>query len=277
MKEHGNITDKYVLVTGGASGVGLAVTLKLTKSGYTVFCADINNYTGESNKNIIPLIMDVTKAASIEAALDLVKQHTGKLLAIVNCAGIFVMNSVVEIEEELLRKILEVNLFGMYRVNKTFLPLLKGNYSKIINISSEVAQYSSAPFNGPYTISKYAVEAYSDALRRELMLLNIPVIKVRPGSLKTNMLKDANKSFEDLLKTTQYFKESLRKMNKLMAHELNKTNAPARLAKLIKKIIETKKPKIMYRIVNSKKLKLLGMLPERLQDRIYKKVISGNN
>jgi len=264
---------QFVLVTGGAGGIGLAVTNTLASSGYKVFCCDIKNFAGEKNENITPLVMDVTSTDSIQTALKAVKQQTDTLLAVINCAGIFIMNSVVEIEEEQFVKILNVNLLGMYRVNKIFLPLLKGGYSRIINISSEVARYSSPPFNGPYTASKFAVEAYTDALRRELMLLNIPVVKIRPGSLNTNMLKDANAGFETLLKSTQYFKNSLSQMNNMMQHELNKTNDPVMLARLIKKIIECKKPKIMYRIVNSKKLGAMGALPEKLQDKLYKLVV----
>lgn len=272
MKETEN---KYILVTGGASGIGLSVTVKLAASGYKVFCADIKDYAGKNYENIIPLKMDVTKTASVEAALSAVKQHTDLLAAVVNCAGIFVMNSVVEIEEEIFKKIIDVNLMGMFRVNKFFLPFLKGNYSKIINISSEVAMYSSPPFNGPYTISKHAVEAYSDALRRELMLLEIPVVKIRPGAVKTNMISTVNESFENLLETTKHFKKALGKMNNMLSHEVNKNNAPILMAELVKKIIETKKPKIVYRIVNSKKLKFMGMLPEKLQDKLYRIVVGG--
>jgi len=297
--------DKYVLVTGGAGGIGLAVTERLAQSGYRVFCADLKTYAGRypiitatgdgqpdgsampaatavakggavlDGGGVIPLIVDVTKNASVTEAVAVIKQYTDALLAVVNNAGIFIMDSVAEIDEEAFRKILDVNLLGMFRVNKACMPLLKGGYSRVINISSEVAQYSSPPFNGPYVISKYAVEAYSDALRRELSLLGIPVVKIRPGALKTDMIAATQKNFDALIKNTQYFSASLGAMNEMMAHELNKTNSPDLLAKLVQKIIEAKKPKTVYRIVNSKKLKFMGMLPEGWQDKLYKAVVGG--
>ena len=266
--------DKYVLVTGGASGIGRAITEYLAQNNYKVFCTDINLYKGEQNPNIIPLVMDVTSSKAIEAAKKEILKTTDTLHAIINNAGIFVMDSFVEIAEEKLQKIIDINIMGMYRVNKIFLSMLKGGYSKIINISSEVAQYSSAPFSGPYTLSKYGVEAYTDALRRELLILDIPVIKIRPGSLKTNMLGDVNKNYDELIKNTQYFKGALANMNSMMANELNKTNDPVLLAQLVQKILESNKPKMLYRVVNSKQLKMMSMFPEKTQDKIYKKILS---
>ncbi|MCL2539865.1 MAG: SDR family NAD(P)-dependent oxidoreductase [Firmicutes bacterium] len=264
----------YILVTGGASGIGLAITTHLANNGYKVFCTDINKYSGEPSENIIPLIMDVTKPASVEAAFKVISQQTDTLKCVINNAGIFVMEAICEIDEAKLQNIIDINLMGMYRVNKIFLPLLKGDYSRIINISSEIAQYSSPPFNGPYVISKVAVEAYSDALRRELKLLKIPVVKIRPGSLKTNMLTETTKSCNHLMETTKYFKDSFGNMVSMMSHELNKTNDPMLLAKLTQKIIEKKKPKIMYRIVNSKQLKFLGILPEKTQDWLFHMILT---
>ena len=265
--------EKFVLITGGAGGIGLAITKHLAENGFKVFCADINLYKGISNGNIIPLIMDVTKPDSINAALEIIKQYTSTLYAVINNAGIFFMCSMVEVEEERLCRILDINLMGMFRVNKAAIPLLKSNYSKIINISSDIAQYSSAPFNGPYVISKNAVEVYSDALRRELSLLGIPVIKIRPGAFKTGLLDGVTKDFESLSKTTTYFKNELKNMNKLMARELNKTNNPELLAALILSILKKKKPKHVYRIKNSRQLKLLGLLPEKIQDMLYSWVL----
>ena len=252
----------------------MAVTERLATHGYTVFCADLRAYAGKS-ANVIPLVTDVTNTDSVTAAAAVIAQHTDTLLAVVNNAGIFIMDSVAEIGEERLKKILDVNLLGMFRVNKACLPLLKGGVSRVINISSEVAQYSSPPFNGPYVISKCAVEAYSDALRRELSLLGIPVVKIRPGALKTGMIAETQRNFDELIKNTQYFSASLGAMNEMMAHELNKTNSPDLLARLVQKIIETKKPKTLYRIVNSKKLKFIGGLPETWQDKLYKTVVGG--
>ena len=268
--------EKFILVTGGANGIGKAVTEHLAQANYKVFCADINEYAGE-NENVIPIIMDVTKSDSISTAIETISEITPHLTAVINCAGIFLTGSVAEIDEVSLWKIMDINLMGVFRVNKACMPLLLAKQSKIINISSDIAQYSPAPFNGPYAISKHALEAYNDALRRELMLLNIPVVKIRPGALKTKLLDGIQEDFNCLCESSEYFKNSLCKMSKMMQRELNKTNDPILLAKLVKKIIEQPKPKSLYKIVCSCQLKFLSLMSEKTQDKIYKRVLCGKS
>lgn len=87
-------------------------------------------------------------------------------------AGILIVGYVVEVEEEV-QNALDISMLGVYRVNKKFLPLLMNNGGRIIIIGSGAAEQTAAQFNGIYTLTKYALEAYSDALRRELSFLNI--------------------------------------------------------------------------------------------------------
>ena len=120
---------KYVLVTGANSGMGRATAETLAEEGYFVFACDINIPTFDM-ENVINLKMDVTSMESVALALKEVEKITDKLFAVINFAGIIMMNSLIEISEEDFVKIFNVNLFGAYRVNKTFFPLIQKGEGK---------------------------------------------------------------------------------------------------------------------------------------------------
>ena len=182
------------------------------------------------------------------------------------------MESVIEGSTESFLNIIRINFLSMYYINKGLYSLLdKG--STIINMSSEVARYSSLPFLSYYTMTKKMVECYSDDLRRESNYLGIRVVKIEAGSLNTKMLSKASHEFDELVSSTVHFKDQLLKMKFLMDGELSKTNKVEPLAALIAKIIEKKKVKLIYRYKNSFKLKLLGIMPERLQDKIFLRLV----
>ncbi len=263
---------KYVLVTGAAGGLGSAVVNSLAEKDFFIFATDVKDVKFEA-RNVKFFQSDITSNESIEELKRKIKKHTDTLFGIVNTAGIFFLDSFVEGEEEKLRKIIEINFFGTYKVNKIFFEMLKPKYSKIINVASEVSRYTPQPFNGFYTLSKQMVDTYTHALRRELNYLDIKVIKIEPGSFKTKMLNAADDEFHILVDKTAYYKNNLLKLKKLMDDELSKENNPKKFGKLVLKILKRKKNKLNYRICNSYKLALLGMLPARMQDRLLKRII----
>lgn len=263
---------KYVLVTGAAGGLGKAVVNSLAEKDFFVFATDINEVVFDA-KNVKFLKADITSNESINELFRKIKKHTDSLFGIINLAGIFFLDSFVEGEEEKLRKIIEINFFGVFKINRMFFEMLKPNYSKIINVTSEVSRYTSQPFNGFYTLSKQMVDTYTHALRRELNYLGIKVIKVEPGSFKTKMLNVADSEFSNLVDKTRYYKKNLLKLKKLMDNELKKENDPKFFGKLILKILNKKNNKINYRICNSYKLMLLGILPDKIQDVLLKRII----
>ncbi len=262
---------QYVLITGAFGGLGQAATKLLAQNNYTVFACDkVTDETTFKNLSVIPLQLDVTEDNSFSFAVQKVREYTHTLAAIINGAGVINMQSMIEGDEKIFKKVFDVNFWGAYKVNRAFFGFLKPNYSKIINITSEVARYSAHPFDGYYGISKTALDSYNDCLRRELQLLSIPVVKIQAGSFKTNLLKDTNQSFDRLLNESGLYGKKLLKMAKLLYDETNKANNPIKFARLILKIVLVKHPKICYRIANSFKLRLLNILPDTLQDKIYK-------
>ena len=117
--------NRTALITGGASGLGRRTAEFLAERGWTVFAADIDQ-AGLDNlpDPIIPISMDVTLSASIAAAIQAVKGHTDGLDGVVNCAGILVVGSFIDVPEADLQRILDVSLLGTYRVNKAAFPLV---------------------------------------------------------------------------------------------------------------------------------------------------------
>ena len=129
------------------------------------------------------------------------------------------------------------------------------------------------PFNGPYTFSKYAVEAYNDSLRRELMFLDIPVIKIQPGSFKTAMHGSTIKSFDKLISGTNHYRDVLETMKVMMQLELKMANDPKYLVKAVLDAVNSPHPRYMYRVKNSKLLGMVELVPSGMLDLMYKGIL----
>lgn len=263
---------EYILITGGASGMGRETALKLAQNGYFVFSCDIK--TNEENvENIMELKVDVTDMASIKKAYEIVSSKTDRLSAVVNFAGIIMMNSLIEISEEDFVRIFNINLFGAYRVNKVFFSLIQKGKGKVIITTSELAPNKILPFNAIYAISKKALDAYAQGLTMELGLLDIPVITLRPGAVETPILKDSNKEMEDLNANTTLYKNTITKFKHIVDKEQGGAISPEKIADLVLKILKRKNPKHIYKKNVSKKLKLLNIVPTKLQLKIFKMIL----
>ena len=263
---------EYVLITGGASGMGRATALKLAEKGYHVFSCDIKT-NPEVIENITQLQVDVTDMKSVVKAFQFVSSKTDKLCAVINFAGIIMMNSLIEISEEDFLRIFNINLFGVYRVNKTFFPLVQKGQGRIIITTSELAPNKILPFNAIYAISKKALDAYAQGLTMELGLLNIPVITLRPGAVETPILKDSNKEMEELNKNTNLYKNTITKFKHIVDKEQGGAIPSSKIADLVFKILTKKNPKHIYKKNVSKKLKLLNTVPTKLQLKIFKIIL----
>lgn len=263
---------KNVLITGGARGMGRATALKLAKNGYNVFSCDINKNPDEV-QNITQLEVDVTNMQSITNAYEFVLSKTDKLDAVINFAGIIMMNSLIEISEEDFTKIFNINVFGAYRVNKVFFPLVKNGNGKIIITTSELAPNKILPFNAIYSISKKALDAYAQGLTMELGLLGVPVITLRPGAVETPILKDSNKEMQELNDNTELYKNTITKFKSIVDKEQGGAISPTKIADLVYKILNRKKPKHIYSKNVSKKLKMLNMLSTKTQLKILKIIL----
>ncbi len=269
MKRAQNENGRTVLVTGAAGGLGRAVCSRLALRGYRVIACDISPCEPEDER-IVPFRLDVTDQQSVDECVRQAQQHTDCLYAVINLAGVFLMTTLSEGGADALSRALEVNVVGMCRLNSAIMPLLMPGRSRIINMSSEIGRYSPQPFNGPYAVSKHAVDAYTDVIRRELMFAGIPVCKIQAGSFGTQMLTAARGQYDRLLEDTKLYRHELTVLAPIMTSELEKGYDPQIFARMIDRQLSRRKPKRCVRIRNSFKLSLLDMLPEGAQDAAYK-------
>lgn len=170
---------KYVLVTGAYGGMGKATIKKLKELGYFVFALD--KKVEEAEENICPIEADITSEESVKNAFGKIKEKTNELFAIIHYAGIYKLDSLVEIENADFERIFKINVNGTYLINKTFLPLLKQG-SRIVMTTSELAPLNPLPFTGIYAITKSALDKYAHSLKMELQLLGIHVSVLRAGA-----------------------------------------------------------------------------------------------
>lgn len=264
---------KSVVVTGAAGGMGRAVAEKLAENGYFVYACDIKRNDVE-RENICQLLVDVRSQESIDSAFAKISSATDCLEAIINFAGIIMMNSLVEISEADFIKIFDVNVFGAYRVNKTFLPLVLKNKGKIIVTTSELAPDKVIPFNSIYSISKKALDAYAEGLRMELGLLGVPVITLRPGAVSTDMLSSSDNAVDSMISDTVLYSNNTKKFKKIVASQQGKAIPATKIADIVLNILKKKRVrKYVYTKNASWKLKLLNGIPDRTQVKIYRMLL----
>ncbi len=263
-----NNNKKTVIVTGASGGMGKTVCTLLSKN-YNVFALDVKE---TDIKEVNYIRCDVTSEESVRYAFNKISELTQEIFSIVHTAGIYDLNSLLEIEEEKLLKIFNVNLFGAYRINKTFLPLLKKG-SRIIIVSSELAPLSPLPFTGLYAITKTALENYAHSLRVELSLKEISVSVLRPGAVKTEMIGVSTTALENFCNNTKLYPVNAKRFKKIVDSVENKTISPSKIAIKIEKALKVKKPKLTYNINRNLLLRLLSSLPKKIQVAILRKIL----
>lgn len=267
----GIITNmKTILITGINGGMGAATAEKFISSGYQVYGLDIQESSAIEGVNYFKC--DITDESRINEIFKEISTKIDRLDAIVSLAGIYVMDSLLEIDNEKLKKILDINSLGAYRIVKNFFPLLKER-SKVIIISSEVAPLDPLPFNGIYTISKSLLEKYAFSLRMELNLFNIDVVLLRPGAVKTNLLNDSMSELDKMCEKTVIHKNTSKKFKKIVNSVESKSVPSNKVAEKIYIIENKKHPKYIYSLNNNFLLKLLNILPARWQVKIIGKIL----
>ena len=186
---------KKVIISGCSGGMGLETIKKFASNGYFVYGLDINE-PKEEIENTKFIKTDLKDSNSIKNAFDIISKECDEIDAIISLAGIYKFNSLIEMSEEDFIDIFNVNVFGVYRLNKAFVPLLKKK-GKVIIVSSELATTDPLPFTGLYGISKSTLEKYAYSLRMEMQLLDYQVSIVRPGAVETSFIEKSNIAIEE--------------------------------------------------------------------------------
>ena len=251
---------KIVLITGVSSGIGQATAQLLAQRDFTVFgtCRKPSSIETMSGIEVLPL--DVCSDESVEACLNTLLKKAGRLDILVNNAGYVLRGAIEEVALEEAKAQFETNLFGVVRMVKSVLPVMRRQGSgQIINISSGMGLVPS-PFAGYYSASKFALEGYTEALRHEVKPFNIQVSLVEPGFIKTNVwrnvqgaanrISDYDPWRQRVLEVRQQFEE--------------KALEPALVAEVILRIIESKSPRLRHTVGRdvTRLLRMRRFLPE---------------
>lgn len=259
-----------ILVTGATGGMGKAICKRLVSYGYTVYGLDYRE--GDLDSSVKFYTCDVTKTDSINAVFDSIKEECMHLDAIVHTAGVYDLDSLIEMPEERFTRIFDINLFGIYRINKIFKPML-GNGSRIIITSSELAPLDPLPFTGIYGISKAAVEKYAFSLRQEVNLLGISVSVIRPGAVKTGLLNVSTDALDRFVNSTKLYNANAKHFKKIVDSVEAKNVPPEAIADAVDAALTDKRPKYVYNINRNPLLRLLNAMPDHAQVAVIKMIL----
>ena len=253
----------------------------MIRNGYSVIAGvrtagDAESLKAKHGQKLYPVFVDVTITEQVVNASHEAKRIIGdnSLVAIINNAGIVVTGAVLYIPIEEWRAQFEVNLLGVISITQHFFPLLKksnpssSHPRRIINISSVSGLFAS-PFIGPYAASKFALEAMSDSLRRELYMYDIQVVLIEPGNIKTPIWTKAKArptyfgpEYDGILD----FKE------KIIDNNIESGLEPEALDQVMLKAIGSKKVKARYLVRPQKwKFQLIRLLPVSMVDKMIRK------
>lgn len=253
--------QKFYLVTGACGGLGSAVTDMLVAGGACVFAADadkgaLSRFTLADR--LRPLSLDVRDSLSLRAACTTIQQSAPSLDGIVCAAGIYVGGPLLDVAEEEIRRALDVNVMGAVLVVKELFPLLKEG-SRLVFLSSESTR-AALPFTGPYIMSKRALEAFADTLRRELLPLGIRVTIIQPGAIRTPLLASAAQSLTSDSGLPVY-RKGKQSAASVLQKEMETGLEPARVARRIVHALESRRPMLLLRVGNDPVRALLSRLP----------------
>jgi NAD(P)-dependent dehydrogenase (short-subunit alcohol dehydrogenase family) len=278
----------FILITGASTGIGEAACEKLVEHNYEVLAGvrskvDADRLRVLYGEKVQPLIMDVTNAQEMKEARETAEKIIGNdcLVAIINNAGIAIPGAVLYIPIEEWQRQLEINVLGVVRTTQLFfhlLPQKSGNIDshprRIINISSVSGLFAS-PFIGAYAASKFALEALSDSLRRELYMYDIQVVIIEPGNILTPMWTKAKESIPHL---GPEYDSIIAFRDKVVDSNISQGLDVELVSTLILKAIRNKKVKNRYLIrYQAWKFRLIQLLPTSWVDAMIRKKLKSRS
>jgi len=256
-----------VLITGASSGIGRETAKYLVRRGFRVFAAARKKDEGN-------LILDVTDPASVAAAAATIAAEVGDrgLAGLVNNAGIAVPGPLEFVPIADFERQFDVNVTGQLRVTQAILPLLRLGRGRIVNISS-IAGRSAMPVMGPYSASKFALEAMSDSLRLELRPWNIHVALIEPGPIQSEIWAKAG-SLEFSCEAEAMYPKLLVTGRKILERAVRTALPAERVSRDIHHALTARWPKARYLIGGGSHLRIaLENIPTRLRDWIISRAI----
>jgi NAD(P)-dependent dehydrogenase (short-subunit alcohol dehydrogenase family) len=270
-----------VLVTGASTGIGEAAALHLKELGFDAVAAVRKDEDAErlGSQGLRTVKLDVTDADSIAAA----RRELGDapLAGLVNNAGIAVAAPLEFLPLDQLRRQLEVNVIGQVAVTQQFLPALRAARGRIVNVSS-IGGRVALPLVSPYNASKFALEAISDSLRRELLPHGVDVIVIEPGGVKTPIWGKGNETADEIQagmppEAEQLYGPMIAALRRETVKIAQQTGIePREVAEVIGRALTADKPRTRYLVGREAKIRAVAakVMPDRRMDRAIMKQLS---
>ena len=276
--------QKTVLVTGASTGIGFDAVRALLAEGFRVVATvrkaeDENKLVQLYGERILVICLDVTDFSAVDKLPNILESlHIKELYGLVNNAGIALAGPFVHMDFAEVQSTVQVNVLAMMKVTQVLLPLLgarPGNFNRgrIVNISS-ISGKAAAPFLTVYAASKFAVEGFSEGLRKEMLLYGIKVIVVAPGSVKTPIWEKGFQGLQDRYNSTD-FAESFARFIKIADYEGSNGLEVHVVSRDIVHALKSPNPRLCYLPVPRKWMNwyLPKLIPVRLFDRMTGKVL----
>jgi len=237
--------NKIWFITGCSTGFGRELAKEVLTAGYKAVITarkldDIRDIADDYADNALAIKLDVTKPEEVKDAVEQAEKHFGKIDVLVNNAGIGYFGAIEESEEDEVRRMFEINFWGLAAVTKAVLPgMRKQRSGHILNIAS-IGGLVGFPAVGFYNATKFAVDGYSDALSKEVAPLGIKVTVICPSGFRTDWAgRSANNSkivIEDYKATAEANKGAIR------GYSGKQPGDPVRAAKAMVKVAESENP-----------------------------------
>ena len=238
------LEKRIVLITGTSSGIGQATARLLAQRGFTVFGTSRNPSSLETVSGVEVLPLDVCSDEAVGACLNTLLKKTGRLDILINNAGYVLRGAIEEPTLEEVKAQFETNFFGVVRMVRAVLPIMRRQGGgQIINISS-AAGLTALPFHGYYSASKFALEGYTEALRHEVKPFHIRVSLVEPGYIKTHLRHNQQLASDRITDYDPWRKGS----SGVRQQWEEKLPGPTLVAECVLRIIESKSPGLRHTV-----------------------------
>lgn len=270
------------LVTGASSGIGAATALQLASRGYRVLAGVRDLADGDAlvaaSDRIEPILLDITSEEHCQALQQRLAMEPLGLSALVNNAGVLSVGPIELIPNERWESVVQVNIVGTIAVTRAAIPALLRGHGRVINVSSPTGKLA-LPMFGPYSVSKWALEAFNDTLRRELRHVGVRVICVTPGMILTPIFDKGIDEGQGVWDAHEHRPEMHERYGRLAASALQAGDEAKRVgrppedaATLIVHAITTRYPRTRYR--QGFENHLVNWLPRFLPDRIIDVILA---
>lgn len=267
-----------VLITGTSTGFGLVTTVELAKRGWNVIATmrDLGKRAGldlaVAAANVQGLVsveqLDVTNPKSIDAAIARLDAQGRPLDAVVHNAGVAVGGAFEDLSEANIRRVMEVNYFGVLALTQKLLPGFRARRrGRILIVSSESA-FAGQPANSPYCASKWAIEGWAESVAYELAPFGIDIILIEPGAYRTNIWESSPR----VLPETSAYRPLLRHLEVTVDTYVAKSaRDPIEVAKAIANALDAPRPRFRTAVGPTAKFMHLarGKLPSRTVRKIF--------